>query len=198
MSVQKWILVSREQLALPWSGVCKLVGEEVPCPAGLQRHLDIAGSGPGIQSGTLGHRRCQRSCHSPRGFSVKARCVGHVSPRHFVPRYEGRDFISPFPHFPVTREETEVHLYICSLKFLVFKWSYCYCWVDVRRGNLLLCFCCCLETQVLACICVCIHTNSSTCTQLCIKRVKHLPVFEKKKWVVCPIWKIPAKREDGG
>lgn len=81
-------------------------------------------------------------------------------------------------------------------KILFFKWSYC--WVDVRRGNLLLCFCCCLETQVLACIFVYIHTNSGTCTQLYIKHVKRLPVSEKKKWVVCPIWKIPAKREDRG
>lgn len=51
----------------------------------------------------------------------------------------------------------------------------------MKRGNLLLYFCSCLEIQALACICTYINTNSGTCTQVYIKHVKCLSVFEMKE-----------------
>lgn len=70
--------------------------------------------------------------------------------------------------------------------------------MDVKGGNLLLCFCSCLETQVLACVYIYIHANSGTYTLFYIKHVKHLPVFERKEMGSLSNLKNTSQKGGGG
>lgn len=108
---------------------------------------------------------------------------------------EGRNFMSPFPQLPIIWEEIGVGLCIHSLSYCSFNgitvewmWKgevYCCAFAPAWKYKLWLAstsiF---IQTQA--------HADSfiwnmwNTC--LCLKW---------KKWVVCSIWKIPAKREEG-
>lgn len=148
-------LVSRMRETHFQCRICKLVGEQLICLAGSCPQYwgepagslwDIAGSSPSVQSGFLSHRKSWTSSHSPQWFSVKAWCEGHVSPWPFVSRrsfklpWGGRNYFSLSPFSHCVRREWSLH---SVSKLLFFKWGYS--WVDMKRGNLVLCFCSCLE-----------------------------------------------------
>lgn len=68
----------------------------------------------------------------------------------------------------------------------------------LRRGNLLSCFCSCLETQVLACIYIYICSNSGRCPQLYLKHGKCLPVLAIKEMSTLSNLKNTSQQKGGG